>query len=126
MQAQSPVVEGLEPYEIVLGGDQPEYQPLHVLRTPGPAYGVMSRWVLSDEERKLIAEGADCYLTLWTFGSAYPPTTLHVMRANADAESVKEQMDLDAELNQRLGAFLAVQQINANKSPAEAEQNEQT
>lgn len=126
MQAQSPVVEGLEPYEIILGGNQPDYQPLHVLRTPGPAYGVMSRWVPSDEERKLIAEGADCYLTLWTFGSPYPPTMLHVMRASTDAESVKEQMDLDTELNQRLGAFLATQQINANKLPAEAEQNEQT
>ena len=124
MQATSPVVEGLEPYEIVLRADQPAYLPLHVLRTPGPEYGVMSRWALSEEERKLIAEGADVYCTLWTFGSAYPPTILHVMRANTDADAVKDQMDLDAELNQRLGAFLAVQQINSKKTE-EAKQNEQ-
>jgi hypothetical protein len=126
MQAKSPVVEGLEPYEIVLGSDQPQYQPLHVLRTPGPSYGVMSRWVPSEEERKLIAEGADIYLTLWTFGNSYPPTMIHAMHANTDADAVREQMDLNTELSQRLGALLAIQQLNTQKSQAEAEQNEQT
>jgi hypothetical protein len=85
----------------------------------------MSRWSLTDEERKLVAEGADVYLTLWTFGSAYPPTMLHVMRPTADADSVREQMDLDTELSQRLGALLAVQQINSKQATSEASNNEQ-
>jgi len=107
MEPQSPVVEGLEPYEIVIGADQEGVQPLPALRSPAPNYIVMSRWALTAEERALIAEGADVYLQVWTFGNGYPPTMLHVMRASADGDLVKDQLQLDEELDQRLRAVYA-------------------
>jgi hypothetical protein len=111
MTPQSPVVEGLEPYEILLGADQPQYLPLPVLRSPAPQYAVMSRWVPTAEERKLIAEGADIYLTLFTFGADYPPTQIHIMRSSADAELIEQQMNLNVELSQRMRAQMAAQAL---------------
>lgn len=107
MLPQSPVVEGLEPYEIVLGEHQSEYSPLPVLRSPAPWYATMSRWQPSPEERKLIAEGADIFLTLYTFGNNYPPTNMEVMRSTADPDLIRERMHLDQELEQRLRAVYA-------------------
>ncbi len=109
MLPQSPVVEGLEPYELLLGADQPEYKPLPALRSPAPVYAVMSRWAPSEEERRLIAEGADILLTVWTFGAAYPPTLLEVMRRSADPDLIRERMNLDQELDERLRAIYAKQ-----------------
>ncbi len=123
MLAKSPVVEGLEPYEIVLGGNQPEYLPLPVLRSAGPSYAVMSRWVLTEEERQMIVDGGDIYLTLWTFGRVYPPTMLHVMRSDADVESIKDWLELDTELDSRLGAQFAAELLKQKTAP-EAKQND--
>jgi hypothetical protein len=108
MFPQSPVVEGLEPYEIVLGESQAEYLPLPVLRSPAPHYATMSRWQPSPEERKLIAEGADIFLTVYTFGNNYPPTMIEVMRSTADPDLIRERLNLDQELDQRLRAQYAV------------------
>ena len=109
MLPQSPVVDGLEPYELVLGAEQTEYLPLPALRSPAPQYAVMSRWAPSPEERSLIAEGADIFLTVWTFGKPYPPTLLEVMRSSADPDLIRERMDLDRELDERLRAIYATQ-----------------
>lgn len=109
MEPQSPVVAGLEPYEIILGADQPEYRPLPVLRGPSPYYATMSRWTPTDEERALIAEGADIYVTIYTFQQPYPPTSVQIMRS-PDPEYVREEMALDRELNERLRAIYARQQ----------------
>ncbi len=110
MEPQSPVVVGLEPYEVILGAEQPEYRPLAVLRSPSPNYAVMSRWSPTEEERRLIAEGSDIYVTLWTFGQPYPPTQLNVMRSTADPDLIRESMGLDQELNERMRALYARQQ----------------
>jgi hypothetical protein len=106
-QPVSPVVVGLEPYEIVLGKDQPEYLPLPVLRSAAPYYSHLSRWKLTPEERMLIAEGADVYVTISTFGQSYPPTAVTVMRAEGGADEIRESMQLDEELSQRLLASFA-------------------
>jgi hypothetical protein len=39
---------------------------------------VLSRWELTPEEREMIANGADIYIALSTFGTAYQPTTVFV------------------------------------------------
>lgn len=42
------------------------------------AKGVMTRWRLSVEEQQKIADGADLYLTLFTFGGPMQPVMLEV------------------------------------------------
>ena len=77
MQPASPVIPGLEDREVVYAKDQPEYLPLPSLRTKSGH--VVARWALTDEERALIAEGADVFLTLWTFNHPLQPCSLSVI-----------------------------------------------
>jgi hypothetical protein len=76
--ADRPVVDGLEKHEVVYAKDQPEYLPLRTLRSNTREAQVMSRWTLTPEQRKAVAEGADIFLTLLTFGSPLQPITLAV------------------------------------------------
>lgn len=106
MKPVSPVVPGLEPYEITFGATQPQYVPLYALRSnKETGYKVMSRWMLTDEERKAIANGADIYLTQLTFGHEFQPSVVCVANAAEQAqltEEIKQVFGLDDELNERL------------------------
>jgi hypothetical protein len=102
MKPASPVVVGLEPYEVKFGEGQPEYQVLPALRGPAPEHAVMSRWEPTAEERQMIANGADVFVSIWTFGNPYPPTLVRVMNKNSSPRVILEEMRLDAELNARL------------------------
>ena len=104
MKPCSPVVSGLERYEVIFGRLQEEYQPLPALRSAGPEVAVMSRWEPTPEERLMIANGADVFVSVWTFGTAYPPTMVRVMNKNTSPALIKAEMRLDAELSQRLSA----------------------
>lgn len=85
----------LSPCQLVTyAKDQPEYLPLptaqgqgqqHIVYAPlphvrpaGPQVPVVSRWQLSEEERRLLVGGADVYLTLWTFWKPLQPIQLQV------------------------------------------------
>src|SRR5580765_4169029 len=62
----------LPPHRIlVLGKDQPQYQPLPVIQLEGPTGRTISRWVLTDGERTAIAAGADIYLEQLTFNPGF-------------------------------------------------------
>ncbi len=101
---KSPVIEGLEPYEVVFGDPdigQPQYIPLPALRSPEGQ--VMSRWELTNEERLWIANGADVFITIHTFNEPYPPTSVTILNKSSSAEHFRNTMRLDAELNKRLG-----------------------
>lgn len=101
----SPVVPGLEPYEIIIGENQPQYTPLPVLRGRGPMYAMMSRWKPTDEERQMIANGADIYISQQTFGHSFQPTCVVIAGAEASGivkELVIEQYGLNEELDERL------------------------
>ena len=101
----SPVVPGLEPFEIVFGKDQPEYRPLPALRGRRPYYAVMSRWQLTAEERKQIAEGADLYISQMTFGRPFHPELIVVAKADDLAvvhSVINEQFGYGEELIERL------------------------
>ena len=105
MLPKSPVVVGLEPYEINFGGPdvgQPQYMPLPALRSAGPERVVMSRWELTPVEREMIANGADVFVSIWTFGDPYPPTSLRVLNKTSNPEYFKTDMQLDRELDERL------------------------
>lgn len=108
MQPVSPVVIGLEPYEIVIGENQPDVIPLPSLCGPSPYYVKTSRWHLDAEERALIAAGADIFLSQQSFGHAYQPTNLSItpvpgtLISMEELEAVKMTLQLDEELNERL------------------------
>lgn len=104
MQPTRPVCEGLELYEKTLGGpenNQPEYIPLPVLRSPDGR--VMSRWTLTDEERKAVAGGADVCLMLYGCHGQTPPSMLYVTATNPShtPEHLRECMMLDDEMELR-------------------------
>lgn len=102
MQPVSPVMPGSESIETVYGEKQQEYVPLpavyldteqkvwrlwagHSKTLPAvvcverSSRPVLSRWRLSDEDRKAIAEGADIVLTLLTFNAPLVPSHLQVV-----------------------------------------------
>ncbi len=81
--ADRPVVDGLENQEVVYAKNQPEYIPLRCLRSRTEYVEVLSRWTLTPEQRKMIAEGADIFLELSTFGQPLQPIRLQV---SADPE----------------------------------------
>jgi len=73
-----PVIPGFEREEIVYAKDQPQYKPLRVLRTGNDDVSVITRWTLTPEQRKAVAEGADIFLELLTFGHSLQPVRIGV------------------------------------------------
>ena len=78
MKPSSPVIPGYDLPEVVYAKDQPEYQPLPVVRIEGPEGQVVTRWALSEDERARIAAGQDVYLWICTFGKALQPVLLEI------------------------------------------------
>lgn len=83
MTPVSPVISGAEHLERRLGENQPEYDTLPALPvqfqfifTNGPTDGLVTRWQFTDEERRRIADGADLFLTVLTFGQRFQPVML--------------------------------------------------
>jgi hypothetical protein len=74
----SPVMPGSKPIEKILGKGQPEYIELPMVYLDTNSRPVISRWRLSDEERKMIADGGDVVLTQLTFGNLFHPVHLQV------------------------------------------------
>jgi hypothetical protein len=73
-----PVVGGLEKYETVYAKDQPEYLPLRTL--PGEqGNSAISRFHLTEAQRKAVAEGADIYLEILHFKGPLAPSRLMVV-----------------------------------------------
>lgn len=73
-----PVIEGLEEKEIVYAKDQHPYIPLRTLVGNSRDRRVLSRWEPTPEQRKAIADGADIYLQLLTFGQPLQPILMLV------------------------------------------------
>jgi hypothetical protein len=94
MKTVSPVIKGLEAFEIVFGANQPEYNPLPALVGSLPTVAVISRWVPTDEERLAIALGADIYTVQNTFGSLFQPLNVCVSTVDQDAAAVIESFGI--------------------------------
>lgn len=84
-----PVVDGLEHQETVYAKDQPEYVPLRTLRSNGRMGAVISRWTLTPEQRKAVAEGADIFLELSTFHGPLQPTRVAISDGHLDPRWVR-------------------------------------
>ena len=76
--------------EVIFGNTQEEYIPLPVLRSPAGV--LMSRWKLTDEERKAIAQGADVLLSVWS--SAHPPVRVEIGECDRDILEMATEMGL--------------------------------
>lgn len=83
------VVDGLEDREVTYAEEQPQYTPLRTLRSIGPEHRVISRWTLTDEQRKAVADGADLFLELLTFGDPLQPIRIAVSDGKLDTGWVK-------------------------------------
>jgi hypothetical protein len=70
MEPVSPVVPGNEKFEVCYAKDQPEYLPLPALRTE---HAMLTRWRLTDDERRHIAEGGDLFIAVMHFGHKLQP-----------------------------------------------------
>ena len=80
-----PVIEGMESQELVYAKNQPEYIPLRTLRNNSDEMGgVVSRWTLTPEQRKLVAEGADIFLELSTFREPLQPIRMAIGDGRVD------------------------------------------
>ena len=94
--ADRPVVNGLEEHKVVFAKDQPEYNPLRALCSNDKQRKVMSRWTLTPEQRKAVAEGADIFLMLLTFGERLQPIQMAVSDG-LDAEEIRKSFHLGPE-----------------------------
>ena len=70
MKAASPVLPAAGDCEVTYAKDQPEYSPLPVFRTEK---AVLSRWTLTEEERRHIASGGDLFICMINFGGPLLP-----------------------------------------------------
>ncbi len=73
-----PVIDGLESQEVVYAKDQPEYIPLRTLKHDNVMGCVVSRWSLTEEQRKAVAEGADIILEQSTIHRPLNPIRMGV------------------------------------------------
>src|SRR2546428_3992139 len=87
--SEGPVFPGLEQKEVTYAKDQPQYNPLRTLVSEGPERRVISRWTLTDTQRKAIADGADIFLGLLTFGQPLQPIIMMISDGKEDTEWVE-------------------------------------
>lgn len=94
------VIEGLEPYQIIFGANQPGVSPLHALRSADGI--VISRWELSDTDRANVNAGADVFLFQYTFMNPPMPVDIQIGGFRADTEQTIHGYGLDRELMTRI------------------------
>jgi hypothetical protein len=79
------VIRGLEKWQITYATDQDEYLPLVGLQSHYGDGEVLSRWPLTESQRRAIADGADIYLSLLTFHGPVQPVKMGI-GINPDAD----------------------------------------
>jgi len=93
--AKGIVVPGLDEFEFVYAKNQPQYNPLRTIKANNPGGSVLSRWTLTDAQREAVANGADIFLELLTFGGPLAPCLLAV--GEPDVEYFAERYNLKPE-----------------------------
>lgn len=93
MIPSSPVLtEEFRDLETIYAKDQKEYTPLPVIKNASGV--VLSRWKLTDSERQAIAEGADVFLSVWTFNHPLQPLRIEIGECDRDLMSIATHMGL--------------------------------
>lgn len=96
--AQEAVVEGLEDHEKIYALEQGQYLPLRTLSGEGGASAIY-RCQLTDEQREMVAAGADILVEILHFGGPMAPS--RVMLLN--------QRDYEGEEQSNMARWLAAQ-----------------
>lgn len=76
MRAVSPVIPQADETEKIYAENHPEYQPLPSIRRDDGV--VLTRWLLSEDERRLVAEQGYLYVALITRDGKIQPLKLTV------------------------------------------------
>lgn len=93
MTPVSPVISPeLESEEVVYAKDQPEYRPFPSHRRSDGM--LLSRWVLTHEERLAVANGSDIWMYTMTFMQPLQPVLLEVSEHDRSILDVAEYMGL--------------------------------
>lgn len=122
-----PVVEGLEEFEKIYALEQGCYVPLRTLpgkvKDPLPARltalpaenskSAITRWEMTPEQRKAIAEGADIFLEVIHFGGPLAPVRMAIGKQENDIDLWNEWFA--AQTNAPYGAELRRMRIDAAK-----------
>ncbi|HEY6244561.1 MAG TPA: hypothetical protein VIX17_11465 [Pyrinomonadaceae bacterium] len=74
MQPVSPVIPGTDIDEVVYAADQPQYRPLPAFKCLDGK--ILTRWQMSEAEKKLICEQGYIYLAVSTFNEPLQPVML--------------------------------------------------
>ena len=78
--------------EKVYAVDQPQYDPLPVIRNRTGV--VLSRWKLTDAEREAVANGADVFLSILTFNQPLQPLRIEIGECDRSLMDIAEHMGL--------------------------------
>lgn len=93
MTPVSPVLtEEFMELEVTYAKEQPEYAPLPVIRNSTGV--VLSRWKLTDAEREAVANGADVFLSIWTFNQPLQPLRVEIGECDRSILDIAEHMGL--------------------------------
>lgn len=76
LMAADSIHPDLKEFEIVFAKNQPEYLPLAAIKSRYQDGKVLTRWPLTEEMRKAVANGADIYLQLSTFHHPLQPISM--------------------------------------------------
>lgn len=90
MISVSPVMQGSEDIEVVLGKNQPQYRPLPAVYLDTVSCAMVTRWRLSEEEREAISRGADVVLQQLTFRNPFQPVNMQIVMPDQDPVLVEE------------------------------------
>lgn len=74
MQPVSPVIPSANSDEVTYAKDQPEYLPLPAVKLEDGT--ILTRWALSEDEKRLILEQGYVYLEVLTFNQPLQPLRL--------------------------------------------------
>jgi hypothetical protein len=90
-----PVFDGFESKEVIYAKHQPQYNPLRSLVSADHTRSVISRWTLTPEQRKAVADGADVILELATFGHPLTPIRVAVSDGNISPDFLRDELNVD-------------------------------
>ena len=106
MKPCTPVIPGLDHYELKLGADQEGVEPLPALRSPDGR--IVSRWTFTPEERDIIAQGGDLYVTAYTLNHPLQALSLDIAQpGQVEIGQARMDMRLDDEFELRSLAIAA-------------------
>lgn len=94
--ADKSIIEQLKDFEVVYARHQPEYIPLRTLKGKTSDVPVLSRWTPTEHQRAALADGADIFLQLLTFGDPLQPILIGV-GDEANPEYFRERFGLPAQ-----------------------------